>query len=68
MNRYVSREEIEKNFFGKEKIIIDIPKKTEVLVITTVSRAKDFSQSVITETYGVSEIEKRLIKEDIGEC
>ena len=63
-SRAIETEEFEKLSFGKEKIKIEIPKFTEVLIATTVSRANDGTTNVNTKTYSNDYIEENNIKED----
>lgn len=63
-SRNIDSVEFEKLLFGKEKIKIEIPKHTEVVIVTTISRANNGSQNVSTKTYPSDYIEENKIKED----
>ena len=55
---HVSKEVIENLSFGKEYIKLQIPKMTDVLIITSISRATNGNTNISTETYTADEIEK----------
>lgn len=55
---HVSKEVIEKLSFGKEYIKLQIPKMTEVLIVTSISKAIDGSTNISTVNYIEDEIEK----------
>lgn len=63
-SRAIETKEFEKLSFGKEKIKIEIPKFTEVLIVTTVSRANNGTTNVNTNSYSSDYIEENKIKED----
>lgn len=63
---HVSKKEIEKLGFGKEYIQLEIPKKTDCLIITTVSKAINGGTNVSTNSFSADEIEEfknKLIKD-----
>lgn len=56
--RTLTKKELKKLSYGDEYVKIKIPKKTEVLIMTTISRAKNGGQNISTETYSVENLEK----------
>lgn len=63
-SREIETKEFEKLLFGKEKIKIEIPKRTDVIIVTTISQANDGSTNVDTITYSSDYIEQNRFKED----
>ena len=61
-SKHTDKEYIEKLSFGKQTIQLEIPKFTDVLIVTTVSQATNGTTSVSTYTYSSGEI-KNLIQE-----
>lgn len=61
-NKQLTDEEIEKLSFGTTKILYEIPKFTDVLIITSISRATNGNTNIITKTYDTEEIENMTIK------
>lgn len=61
--KHISNEEFKENSFGEQRINIQIPKFTDVMIITTISQARNGTQNVSTNTYGSEEIEELLREE-----
>lgn len=59
-SKNISNEEFSKLIFGMEKITIEIPKFTDVLIVTSISKARNGGQNVYTNTYGNDEIQEKL--------
>lgn len=51
-------EDFEKSIFGYEKIIIEIPKETHALVVTTVCDIRNGQYCIHSNTYGDKEIKE----------
>ena len=57
-SKNIKTEEMKKLHFGKQAIKLEIPKFTECLIVTTISRGTDGSTNVITNSYTSDEIEE----------
>lgn len=66
-SRTVDNEKMKKLSFGNKKINIEIPKFTNVLIVTTISDAKNGGQNVSTKTYNSEEIQKLYDNSDLLE-
>ena len=56
--RKLNEEEFKDYFWEEQEIILKIPKFTNVLIVTTISEAKNGGTNVSTITYGNKEIEE----------
>ena len=60
----ITEEDKEKSIFGKEKIEIEIPKHTRIMIISTVSATQHGGFIVNTSSLVEDEISEKIIKED----